>query len=201
MYPLRGETLEPGSSRGVSNVFAASEARISVDDGVLLAIRPGASRSDTSCRRALPGAPDRALLAVAGCGGGDEPPSDVVLVTHDSFAISPDVKKAFEQESGLKLRILKAGDAGEVVTRALLTAGNPEGDVLFGVDNNLLQRALDGDVFEPYESPGSRASTPRLGARSRAPRDADRPRRRLPQLRQGVVRGARHRAARESWPT
>ena len=91
-----------------------------------------------------------AALAVAGCGGSDKP-TDVVLVTHDSFAISPAVKKAFETESGLKLRILKAGDAGEVVTRALLTAGNPEGDVLFGVDNNLLQRALDGDVFIKYE--------------------------------------------------
>jgi thiamine transport system substrate-binding protein len=91
-------------------------------------------------------------LAVAGCGGSDKP-TDVVLVTHDSFAISPAVKKAFEAESGLKLRILKAGDAGEVVTRALLTAGNPEGDVLFGVDNNLLQRALDGDVFTQYEPP------------------------------------------------
>ena len=89
-------------------------------------------------------------LAVAGCGGSDKP-TDVVLVTHDAFAISPAVKKAFETESGLKLRILKAGDAGEVVTRALLTAGNPEGDVLFGVDNNLLQRALDGDVFTEYE--------------------------------------------------
>ena len=89
-------------------------------------------------------------LAVAGCGGSDKP-TDVVLVTHDAFAISPAVKKAFETESGLKLRILKAGDAGEVLTRALLTAGNPEGDVLFGVDNNLLQRALDGDVFTEYK--------------------------------------------------
>jgi thiamine transport system substrate-binding protein len=92
-------------------------------------------------------------LAAAGCGGSGEKPTDVVLVTHDSFAMSQNVKQAFEDETGLKLRILKAGDAGEVVTRALLTAGNPEGDVLFGVDNNLLTRALDGDVFEPYESP------------------------------------------------
>jgi thiamine transport system substrate-binding protein len=92
-------------------------------------------------------------LAAAGCGGSGEKPTDVVLVTHDSFAMSQDVKQAFEDETGLKLRILKAGDAGEVVTRALLTAGNPEGDVLFGVDNNLVTRALDGDVFEPYESP------------------------------------------------
>jgi thiamine transport system substrate-binding protein len=92
-------------------------------------------------------------LALAGCGGSDEKPTEVVLVTHDSFAISDDVKRAFEEESGYALRILKAGDAGEIVTRALLTAGNPEGDVLFGVDNNLLQRALDGDVFEAHESP------------------------------------------------
>jgi thiamine transport system substrate-binding protein len=92
-------------------------------------------------------------LVLAGCGGGDEPPQQVVLVTHDSFAISDAVKQAFEDESGLTLRILKAGDAGEIVTRALLTAGDPEGDVLFGIDNNLLQRALDGEVFDEYESP------------------------------------------------
>lgn len=40
-YPLRGETLEPGTSRGVSNAFAAPQARISVGAGVLLAVRPG----------------------------------------------------------------------------------------------------------------------------------------------------------------
>jgi thiamine pyrophosphokinase len=40
-YRLRGETLTPASSRGVSNVFAGKEARISVRRGVLLAIRPG----------------------------------------------------------------------------------------------------------------------------------------------------------------
>ena len=41
LYPLAGETLEPGSSRGVSNVFAEAQARISLESGVLLAIRPG----------------------------------------------------------------------------------------------------------------------------------------------------------------
>jgi thiamine transport system substrate-binding protein len=93
------------------------------------------------------------VLVAAGCGGG-KAPTEVVLVTHDSFAISDSVKRAFEEESGYTLRILKGGDAGEVVTRALLTAGSPEGDVLFGVDSNLLARALEGDVFTAYESPG-----------------------------------------------
>ncbi len=96
-----------------------------------------------------------AALAVghAGCGGDGEKATDVVLVTHDSFVISDEVRRAFEQASALKLRVLQSGDAGELLTKALLTAGNPQGDVLFGVDNNLLSRALDGDLFDAYESP------------------------------------------------
>jgi thiamine pyrophosphokinase len=47
-YPLAGETLEPGSSRGVSNRFLAEVARVSVERGVLLAIRPGAETEDAA---------------------------------------------------------------------------------------------------------------------------------------------------------
>jgi thiamine pyrophosphokinase len=39
-FPLACETLEAGSSRGVSNVFTGTRARVSVERGVLLAIRP-----------------------------------------------------------------------------------------------------------------------------------------------------------------
>jgi thiamine pyrophosphokinase len=39
-YPLRGEMLVPGSSRGISNVFTGSEARIALERGLLLAVRP-----------------------------------------------------------------------------------------------------------------------------------------------------------------
>jgi thiamine pyrophosphokinase len=42
VYPLRGETLEAGSSRGISNVFAEPEVRIALGSGVLLALRPSA---------------------------------------------------------------------------------------------------------------------------------------------------------------
>lgn len=116
----------------------------------------------TDCHKLMAAAGLVALALLAGCGGGDERPTEVVLVTHESFAISDDVRRAFEEESGYRLRILKAGDAGEIVTRALLTAGDPEGDVLFGVDNNLLARVLAGDVLEPYESPELAAVDPDL---------------------------------------
>ncbi len=46
-YPLRGETLEPGSSRGVSNVLADACAHVNVGRGTLLAIRPG-EREETT---------------------------------------------------------------------------------------------------------------------------------------------------------
>jgi thiamine transport system substrate-binding protein len=92
--------------------------------------------------------------AASGCGGSasSDVPREVVLVTHDSFAIAKPLRQAFRAETGLTLRILQQGDAGEMVNRALLTAGRPEGDVLFGIDDSLLSRAFANDLFEPYEA-------------------------------------------------
>ena len=47
-YPLAGETLEPGTTRGVSNVFTSNGARVTLTDGVLLAVRPEVAR-DSLC--------------------------------------------------------------------------------------------------------------------------------------------------------
>ncbi len=41
-----------------------------------------------------------------------------------------------------------------MVAKAVLTAGNPEGDVMWGVDNTYLSRVVDEGVFEPYEASG-----------------------------------------------
>jgi thiamine transport system substrate-binding protein len=77
----------------------------------------------------------------------------ITVLAHDSFNVSEEVLAAFEAESGITLEILRAGDAGQVVNQAVLSAGNPLGDVLFGIDNTFLSRAFDADVFLPYESP------------------------------------------------
>lgn len=42
-YPLEAETLPAGVGRGVSNVFTAERAEITVTDGVILVVRPGLS--------------------------------------------------------------------------------------------------------------------------------------------------------------
>src|SRR5512144_424898 len=62
----------------------------------------------------------------------------LVLVTHDSFAVSDAVLKEFEDRTGINVKILQEGDAVQMVNKAILTKDNPEGDVLFGIDNNTL---------------------------------------------------------------
>jgi thiamine transport system substrate-binding protein len=85
-------------------------------------------------------------------GGGDS--KTVTLVSHDSWAASKSVISAFEKETGYTVRVLKDGDAGQAVNKAILTKDNPQGDVFFGVDNTLLSRALDNGLFQPYEAKG-----------------------------------------------
>lgn len=81
--------------------------------------------------------------------------SDPILtvLTHDSFSVSEDVLSAFEEETGIQVRLLRVGDAGTMVNQAILSRENPLGDVLYGVDNTFLTRALEAELFIPYESP------------------------------------------------
>jgi len=77
----------------------------------------------------------------------------LTLVTHDSFAISKSVLRAFARETGITVRVLPSGDAGAALNQVILTKDAPLGDLLFGVDNTFLSRALDEKVFERYRSP------------------------------------------------
>ncbi len=74
-------------------------------------------------------------------------------MTHDAFAMSDDVKAAFEQQNNVTLNILMSGDAGTMVNKAILAKDAPLADVMYGVDNTFLSRALDAGIFEPYQSP------------------------------------------------
>jgi thiamine transport system substrate-binding protein len=97
-----------------------------------------------------------ATLAVAHVGLAQR----VVLMTHDSFAVSRDVLDAFTADTGIEVELLAAGDAGAALNRAALTRARPLADVLFGVDEGLLARARAAEVFEPYRSPALAAVDP-----------------------------------------
>jgi len=96
-------------------------------------------------------------LVVVSCGsdnsGSSSAPAKITLITHDAFAYTKDVLAQFTAATGIQVDIPQgAGDAGTVLNKAILTKGKPEGDVLWGVDNTLLSRAVDSGAFEPYES-------------------------------------------------
>lgn len=99
------------------------------------------------------------LVTLSACGSSDSSGSadskTVTLVSHDSWAVSKSVLKDFEKQSGYTVKVLKDGDAGQAVNKAILTKDNPQGDVFFGVDNTLLSRALDNGLFQSYEAKGA----------------------------------------------
>ena len=74
------------------------------------------------------------------------------LLAHDSFTPTEGIFDSFTDRTGIGVDIVRGGDAGTLVTKAVLASGNPEADVLWGVDNTLLSRALVADVFLPYLS-------------------------------------------------
>lgn len=74
----------------------------------------------------------------------------VTLMTHDSFSISQEAMSVFEEKYQARLVILKSGDAGEALNKAILSKNNPLADIFYGVDNTFLSRALKADMFVPY---------------------------------------------------
>lgn len=93
------------------------------------------------------------LVGAAACGGtSDSTPKSVTLLAYDSFTPSKGIFDSFTKETGITVNVVTGGDAGELVAKAVLTAGKPEGDVLWGVDNTLMSRAIEAEVFSAYES-------------------------------------------------
>ena len=102
---------------------------------------------------------------LAGCRGAAQPPAQppsgtlpafptvLTVMTHDSFNVSASVLAEFERLNNAKVRFVKAGDAGTMLNKAILAKDKPLADVLFGVDNAYLSRALKEGIFEAYDAP------------------------------------------------
>jgi thiamine transport system substrate-binding protein len=94
--------------------------------------------------------------------GQEAGPTTVRLLTHDSFVVSQDLLDEFTASTGITVEIVTGGDAGTMVAGAVLAAGAPTADVLFGIDNTLITRAEDAGVFAPYASPELASVIPTL---------------------------------------
>jgi thiamine transport system substrate-binding protein len=87
-------------------------------------------------------------LLLAGCAPAEQVASKVTLVAHDSFAISNESIAEFEASSGFELEIIRAGDAGSLTNRLVLTKNSPIADVVFGIDNTFRGVADENGIIE-----------------------------------------------------
>lgn len=74
----------------------------------------------------------------------------VTLLTHGSFVVSNAIWGPLAAQ-GIDVKVISAGDAGELTNQLVLDREQPQGDLAFGVDNTFLGRALAGDVFAAHD--------------------------------------------------
>jgi len=75
------------------------------------------------------------------------------VLAHSSFSATKSLIEGFEKAHDVQVQFTAGGDAGETLNKAILARGNPFADVLFGVDNTFMGRALTADILEPWDSP------------------------------------------------
>ncbi|MDI3494119.1 MAG: thiamine transport system substrate-binding protein [Pseudothermotoga sp.] len=69
---------------------------------------------------------------------------ELVIYTYSSFAsgIAQKVLPIFEKQNNVKVKLLSFGDAGNVLARLILEKDQPKADVVIGLDQPLLKRAI-----------------------------------------------------------
>ncbi|WP_374247152.1 thiamine ABC transporter substrate binding subunit [Gordonia sp. ABSL49_1] len=96
-----------------------------------------------------------ATSVLAACADDAQSGAEVTLLTHDSFVLPQSVFDAFRQQTGLTLKIIKAGDAGQLASTVALTPGAPKADAVYGIDNTLASRPIKAGAFDAYTPPAA----------------------------------------------
>ncbi len=78
--------------------------------------------------------------------------AELRVMTHSSFSLPKDRIAEFEKQNGVKLSIVKGGDAGEMLNKLILTRANPIADVVYGIDNTLIAKATAAGILAPTSS-------------------------------------------------
>ncbi|HWQ07718.1 MAG TPA: thiamine ABC transporter substrate-binding protein [Holophaga sp.] len=79
---------------------------------------------------------------------------ELVVYAYDSFVAewgpAPKVVPLFEKEYNCKVTLVSKGDAGQVLSAAVLEKSAPKADILLGLDNHLVRKAIQANVLEAY---------------------------------------------------
>ncbi|MDG1990125.1 MAG: thiamine ABC transporter substrate-binding protein [Dehalococcoidia bacterium] len=94
------------------------------------------------------------VIVLLSCGNSDNVAGTLKIITHDSFDVKQQLIDDFSKINDIHVEVIKAGDANQILTRSILNAGNPEGDLIFGIDNIAYKRINNfSELLIPYVSP------------------------------------------------
>ena len=97
-----------------------------------------------------------ALASLAGAHPARAAAPELRVLTHSSFNLPKALLAEFERAAGVRLLLVKGGDAGEMLNKLILTRARPIADVVFGIDNALWHKAHAAQVLEVYDGPAAR---------------------------------------------
>lgn len=81
---------------------------------------------------------------------------ELTIYAYDSFiswGLAEATMHKFEEANDCKVTLIGIGDAGQVLNRVILEKDYPQADIVVGIDNNYLAKALSYDILDPYKSP------------------------------------------------
>lgn len=101
-----------------------------------------------------------AALGLSGCASGSAgagsdgvtgqtPKNTVTIIVHNSFP-NEEFAAAASKATGYEVKVITAGDGGELTSQLVLTKQDPVADLFFGVDNVFASRIATEGVSDPY---------------------------------------------------
>ena len=74
--------------------------------------------------------------------------SEVTVVVHDSVVISDELLSEFRDQTGTTVKIIRAGDAGAMTNKLILTKDQPIADAVYGIDNIFAGLAASNGIID-----------------------------------------------------
>lgn len=83
----------------------------------------------------------------------------LVVWTYDSFVSewgpAAQIAQNFKDATGKEVRFVSQGDGGVLLAKAIAQGAASGADIILGLDNNLLERAIASGIFSAYKPAGS----------------------------------------------
>jgi len=77
---------------------------------------------------------------------------ELTVYVYESLSwIEEGTVQKFEEMNDCEVKVVKLGDAGNVLTRLVLERKNPRADVVIGLDQSLAAKAVEEDLLIPYK--------------------------------------------------